>query len=256
MYDHEGPDQKAIRILKQRLEELHTIRGLDAMDPAFTAWQDSTREALERFLGPESRHAITFKNTSFLTLGILADALNGVARPPGFVSPEDEWEFEKGCAQAEATLKAALKHIEDYGVRSEDIRPAPSGKSRVRTGGVSQTLHGPVTIQHQAIATDKAIQNIGSMGDQTVGTSLKEIAGLLRQSEDLTPRQLKEGLADIEAIAVEEQKPEPKRNWEVLLERGSAILGLIDKATDLGHKLAMHTAAIVDLVEQAKHYIK
>jgi hypothetical protein len=112
-----------------------------------------------------------------------------------------------------------------------------------------------VTIHHQAIATSNAIQKIGHMGDNT-GASLKEISDLLQQSEELSPREVKEGLAHIEAVAVEVEKPEAKRDWKAILQRGEAIVSLTNKATDLAAKLAPYTPAIFTLMEQAKHLIK
>jgi hypothetical protein len=92
------------------------------------------------------------------------------------------------------------------------------------------------------------------MGD-TAGTSLREIAELLQQSEDLTPRQVKEGLAGIESLALEVQKPEAKRNWKAVLDCGESILSAAEKATDLAQKLASHTPAVIALVEKAKHLL-
>jgi hypothetical protein len=180
--------------------------------------------------------------------------------PPDYVSPEDATYFKRSCETAEASLKAAINDIEDFGVRSEQPRPTVTGRGRGRSGedgsgSVSQTFHAPVTIHNQAIATDNAIQKIGTMGDAT-GASLKEIAELFWQSEDLTPRQVKEGLADIEALAVEVQKPEPGRNWKSILESGQKIFDIAGKATDLAHKLARYTPAVVELVEKARHLLK
>jgi hypothetical protein len=93
------------------------------------------------------------------------------------------------------------------------------------------------------------------MGDNT-GASLKEISDLLQQSEELSPREVKEGLAHIEAVAVEVEKPEAKRDWKAILQRGEAIVSLTNKATDLAAKLAPYTPAIFTLMEQAKHLIK
>jgi hypothetical protein len=162
----------------------------------------------------------------------------------------------RGAVIADATVRAAIRYVEDFGVHVEQPAPAPTRRGRGGNDGVTQTLNAPLTIHCQAIATDGAIQNIGQMGETTVGSSLKEIAHLLQRSEELTPREVKEGFAHIEAVAIEEKQPEPKRNWTVLLERGSAILGLVDKATDLSTKVAPYTSAIMTLVEQAKHYLK
>jgi hypothetical protein len=108
---------------------------------------------------------------------------------------------------------------------------------------------------NQAIATDSAIQRIGHVGDKT-GADLKEISDLLQQSQDLTPRQVMHGIADIEALAVEVEKPEEKRNWRAVLDYGQKVLDLAVKATDLGAKLAQHPPTIVGLMEGAKHFLK
>jgi hypothetical protein len=78
---------------------------------------------------------------------------------------------------------------------------------------VQQNFLGNVTIQNQAIATDSAIQNVEHMGDAT-GSSLREIAEVFKQSDELKRREVGEGLAGIEVLASEIQKPEPKRNWK------------------------------------------
>jgi hypothetical protein len=120
---------------------------------------------------------------------------------------------------------------------------------------VSQNFHGPVSIQNLAIAADSAIQRIGQMGDEA-GASLKGIADLLPQSEDLTPRQVKEGLAGIEGLAEEFRKPELKRNWKAVLAYGQAILEIVGRATDLAQKLSPYTGAVARLMEQAHHFVR
>jgi DNA-binding transcriptional MerR regulator len=255
--ESENSQQKAIRLLNRQLEELQqTIKSLNSTDPKFKAWRDTTRGVLERVLGKENHHTSRFAGTYFFSMIRVANPW-GPAPPPGYVSPEDRREFQAGCAVAEETLKAAIRDIEDFGVYEEQPKPAPARKGRSgNEGGVTQTFHAnTVTIHHQAIATSNAIQKIEHMGDNT-GASLKEIANLLQQSEELSPRQVKEGLAHIEAVAVEVQKPEAKRDWKALRERGEAILSLTDKATDLATKIAPYTPAVITLMEQAKHWIR
>ena len=79
---------------------------------------------------------------------------------------------------------------------------------------------------------------------------------MLQQSQDLTPRQVGQSVADIEALAVEVEKSEQKRNWKAVLERGKSVLELAGKAVDLGAKLAPYTPTIVALVEKAKDWYK
>jgi hypothetical protein len=71
----------------------------------------------------------------------------------------------------------------------------------------------------------------------------------LQQSEDLTPRQVRLGLAGIEALAEEVQKPNEKRNGKRILENGQIILDVANKATDLVQKLAPYLPVIIALVE-------
>ena len=255
--DAESPDEKAIRLLKRQLEELQTVRGLNYKDPAFKAWRDTTRSVLERFLGLESHHTTRFRDTRFFGASVMRTDFGGGGRllPEGHISEEDAEAFQKACETTDASLRAAIRHIEDFGVYVEEARAVPAGRRSGRSGGVSQTFHGPVTFHNQAIAADSAIQKIGRMGS-TMGSSLKEIADLLQQSQDLTPRQVKEGLTGIEALAVEVQKPEVKRNWKSVLDYGQSVLAIADKATDLAHKLAPYTPAIATLVEKARHLLK
>jgi hypothetical protein len=92
------------------------------------------------------------------------------------------------------------------------------------------------------------------ISDET-GTSLKEIADLLQQSEELSGREVKEGLAHIRAVAIQLKNPEAKRDWRGVLASGKAILDL-GKKTDLAEKIAPFTPAIRKLIEKANHYIK
>jgi hypothetical protein len=140
-------------------------------------------------------------------------------------------------------------------VHVEEPKPSPAGRGRGRgAGGVNQNFHGPVNL-NQAIATDSAVQRIGRLGNNT-GVDLKEISDLLQQSQDLSPNEVRQGVADVEALAVEVEKPEEKRSWRAVLERGQSILELAGKAVDLGAKLARHTPAVVALVGNASHLLK
>ena len=249
MNDQETPEQRAIRLLNRQLGELQAIRELNSENPLFTAWHDATRTALDKFLGPGSHHTRTFGNTMFLDFRMTVTPFGGMAPPPGYVSSEDLRIFREGCNIADATLRAAIRHVEDYGIYSEEPKSAPAG--RRKGGGVSQSFHGPVTM-NQAIATDSAVQRIGHLGDKT-GAVLKEISDLLQQSQDLTPRQVRQGVTDIEALAVEVEKPEQKRNWRAVLDCGQRVLELVGRAVDLGGKLAPYTPAVIELVDKAKH---
>lgn len=227
MTEAENQKQKAIRLLARQLEELEFIRGLNWDNPKFKAWRDSTKGVLERSLGKNNHHTSRFFGTRFYG------------------------EFQSGCLVAHETLKAAIREVEDFGVYEEQTKPTINTKS----GGVNQNFHGPVSIQNLAVAADNATQKIEQMGNKT-GADLKAISDLLQQSEELSPRQVKEGLELIKAVAVEVSKPEAKRDWKSILEQGNAILKLANKATDLTDKLAHYTPAIIALMAQAKHFIK
>jgi hypothetical protein len=244
---------KAITLLNRQLEELQRIRDLNYKDPTFKAWRNTTQEVLEKVLGPTSHHTTSFRDTRFYGPSYLRSDYPGVRHPTEEYEEQAQAKaFQQGCGTTEATLRAAIKHVEDFGVYVDQAIGAGSGKGR--SGGMHQVFHGPVTIQNQAIATDNAVQKIGQMGD--TGVSLKEIARLLQESMDLTGRQIQQGLAGVEVLASEVEKPEKDRNWNAILDSGDKLLGIAGKATDLAAKLAPYTPHILTLVEHAKHFIK
>jgi hypothetical protein len=242
----ESDDGQAIRLLNEQLTELETVRGLSPRDPQFKAWRAQTRSYLERFLPHGSPHLSTFPS-DFHRIAPATGAPWG--SPKATRQRElDQEHFLASCETAKATIKAAVKHIEEFGVHFQQPASQPKGAAQ---GGVLQNFYGSVTIQHQAIATDNAIQKIDHMGD-TTGASLKEVSLLLQQSEELKLREVREGLAGIEGLAVEVRKPEAKRNWKSILNYGQVILAVADKATDVAHKLAPYLPAVADLVHNAK----
>jgi hypothetical protein len=198
----ESDDQKATRLLKEQLKELETIRGLNSKDPQFKAWRAQTKSYLQRFLAPSSPYLSTFP-LQFHRNASTTDAPWGSPKATRLRQLDQEY-FLSSCKTAEATIKAVLKHIEEFGVHVElpPMRPTPG------RGGMQQNFLGNVTIQNQAIATDSAIQNVEHMGDVT-GSSLREIAAVFKQSDELKRREVGEGLAGIEALASEIQRPEP-----------------------------------------------
>jgi len=232
----ESLNQKAVRLLNGQLKELESVRGLSCDDPQFTAWHNSTVSLLKRFLAPTSPHLQGFVDIGFWT--------HIYPAPPG----HEQRLFVDGCRTAEASLKAVVREIEEFGVHVEQHQEKPAVG---RNGGRQQNFYGNVTFQNQAIATDNAIQKIEHMGD-TTGASLKEIAHLLQQSEELKMREVREGLAGIEGLAVEVRQPEAKRNWKSILDYGQVILAVADKATDVAHKLAPYLPAVADLVHNAR----
>ncbi len=160
--DAESSDEKAIRLLKRQLEELQTVRSLNYKDPNFKAWRDTTTRVLQMFLGPESPHLMRFRDTRFF--GPSSRVPYGVPVNPDYISPRDVIAFQKACATTDASLRAAIKDVEDFGVYVEQAKPAPTGRGKGGSGGVSQAFHAPVTIHNQAIAADSAIQTIGHVG--------------------------------------------------------------------------------------------
>jgi len=161
----ETDDAKAIRLLNEQLKELESVRGLNGEDPNFKAWQDTTTSLLKRFLPPTSPHLERFVDIAFISQIYPA--------PPG----HEHGMFVAGCKTAEATIKAVLKYIEEFGVHVEQARPGAGGRGKGRSGtvshgGVQQNFYGSVEIRNQAIATDNAIQRIGQMGDMGARQSM------------------------------------------------------------------------------------
>jgi hypothetical protein len=255
MHDQETAQERAIRLLKVQLKEIGThICGLnDDQHHDFKAWRDTTRGYLERFLGKEDHHATRFVGTRFHGPSYLRSDYPGVPQGPSRREIEEQAQaFQTGCATATATLKAAIGEIEEFGLHEEQPSSGPATRGRAASGGVSQTFNAPVSIHNLAIAADSAIQKIGDMGDQT-NVSLREIAALLPQSLDLTPRQVQDALKGIEVLGAETQKPVEKRDWKSILTSGQLIMDTVGKASDLAHKLAPYTPHIIALIEASKH---
>jgi hypothetical protein len=244
---------KAIALVSRRLEELQAVRALNHKSPKFKVWRDETLSVLKRVLPPDSPNLIRFENLGFAGPPVLQTDMWGAGPrlPNSYISPEDAAQYQESCETAERSLQAAIREIEDFGVYVEPGADVRTGS--VRGGGVHQTFHGPVTIENQAIATDNAIQKIGHMGKD--GVSLKEIANLFRESMELNGRQIQEGLAGIEVLASEVEKPEKDRNWKSILDSGGKVLDIAGKATDLAAKLAPYTPHILTLVDKAKHFL-
>jgi hypothetical protein len=248
----ESPEAKAIRLLNRQLGELQTVRGLNHLDPKFQAWRITTLGVLERFLGKDSHHTAAFRYMDFSSREMII-APFGASPPPDYISPKDTYEFKAGCEATDELLRAAIREVEDFGVHVEEAKPAKAGRGK--GGGVSQHFSADTMHVTQAVAADSAVQRINHLGNKT-GADLKEISNLLQQSQDLSPNQVRQGVADVEALAVEVEKPEEKRNWKTVLEYGQRVLELAGKAVDLGTKLGPHLPTVVALVEAAKHALK
>ena len=248
----EHPEDKAIRLLNQQLDELTEIRKLNYRDAKYKVWKDSTSRFLEKFLGRESPHFIRFRDLRFSGSARMIVATRRMPPPPpNYVSPADMMAFQKACDDAEETLKASIRDIKEFGILGEP-KAATSKGNRGSGGGVTQHFNGPVSIHSQAIATDGAIQKIGTMGNH-METSLQQIAEMLPQSEELTPRQVREALEKIQILAEEAAKSEPQRNWKLILQSGEFVFSLVEKATDLSLKLAPYLPALYQFIEKARH---
>jgi hypothetical protein len=253
MHDQETPEERAIRLLSIQLKEIGThICGLnDDQHHDFKAWRDTTRGYLERFLGKENHHTTRFRDTRFHGPTYLRSDYPGVPQGPSQREVQEQAQaFQKGCATATATLQAAIKEIQEFGPHVEQPQPVPAGGRRGTGGGVTQTFINAHV--NQAIATDGATQLVERVGDE-IGSSLKEIGELLKQSDSITARQLNEALQGIQALTVETQKPAEKRDWKSILTYGQLVMETVGKASDLAHKLAAYTPHIVALIEAAKH---
>lgn len=243
----------AVQLLAEQQNRLEQIRNLDYQHPDFKLWQDTTMTLFQRFIRPDSPHFIRFRDIRFLGKIQISIArrlpynYRGPSLRQNDANPQDQEQFQKGCDEAHNCIQGAIKEVETFGVHVE----INSRTLRQKTGGgVQQTFHGPVTIENQIIATDKAIQNIGHIGN--TGTSLKEIAGLINQSLELTGKQRLEALEGIEIIASETGKPEEHRNWKSIAEWAEKILAITGKATDVANKLAPHLPFLTALVHAAK----
>lgn len=244
-------ESAALELLSEQLIKLGQVRSLDAKNPEFTIWRDTVMELFQRFVRADSPHFSRFKGLAFRLPPVMSldfPSSRGARWAGGNpVSAEDAEKFARDCATAEGCIKGVMEAIKNFGVHSEGTDKRPSG----RGGGVQQNFHGPVTIQNQAIATDKAVQNIGHMGSE--GASLSEIAALLRESMELKGREVQEGLRAVEEIASEIQKPKERRNWKLLLDGGEKLLSIANNATDLTVKLAPYLPQIAMLVHQARN---
>jgi hypothetical protein len=248
-------DSVAIELFDTQLNELRNVRNLNADRPEFTFWRNRVTELFQRYLPPNNPHFITFRTLSFcsLTTAMSDYPFGGSARfsiqTGDVIASQDNAKFLADCGTAEACIGGAISTIRDFGIDQGQ----PEKKGPQRAGSVQQNFHGPVTIQSQAIATDYAVQNIVEMG--SMGPGLKEISGLLRESMDLTGREIQDGLKAIQEIANEVKHSPDKRDWKSLFEYGGKLLGIADKAIDVSHKLAPYLPQIVALLNEAKRHL-
>ncbi|HEV2401604.1 MAG TPA: hypothetical protein VGS27_32000 [Candidatus Sulfotelmatobacter sp.] len=255
MHDQETPEQRAIRLLTVQLNEIGThICALNDSHPDFKAWRDTTRGYLERFLGKDNHHATRFRGTRFYGPSYMRSDFPGVPQGPSQREIQEKVQaFQNGCETARATLQAAIKEIQEFGLYTEQPKPVSARRGRGGNGGVHQTFHAPVTM-NQAIATDNAMQRVDHLGDE-VGPSLGEIGELLKESDSISARQLSEVLKGIEVLTAETRKPAKKRDWKSIFTYGQLVLDVAGKAADVAHKLAPYTPAIVALLESGKQFL-
>jgi hypothetical protein len=231
--------RKAITLFKEQLERLASLRSGDADNPEFVSWRDTTKTLFRKFL-PDSTHLERYAKITFRRLPSRRSFSSRYNQPPGY----DKSLFQRGCTLAEHCMLGAIEEIERFDIEV----PIQDGEKTANSGGgVQQIFRGPVTIHNQAIATDKAIQNIGQIGN--TGADLKEIAVLLDQSLDLTGRQKLHGLKALEMIASETRQPEPSRNWKSIVDWGGQLMETVNKATDMATKLAPHLPIVTALIQ-------
>ncbi len=252
----ETDNEKAIRLLTEQLNELETVRGLNYKHEEFKAWRDTTSGYFKLFLPPSSPYLDRFQHLYFASRSFRPKPWGSRPNPPGYVSPQDQKYFNMDCGTAEATIKAVLKYIQEFGAHVVHEAPRKTGKksSPVGRGDVHQNFYGPVTFQNQAIATGNASQNVGHLGDTaTTGASLLEIRGFFEESRNLEPRQIREGLVAVDALTLQIHTPERQRNLKSVLNYGQAVLSIADKATDVAHKIAPYLPSVATLVQNARH---
>jgi hypothetical protein len=164
----------------------------------------------------------------------------------GYTGWSPGFKFPKACETAEELLKAVVSDIEEFGIYRR-----PMGRMRFaeKNGSFSQIFYGSVEIKNQAIATDNAIQEI--VQKENVELNLREIAQLLQQSQDLTRREVKEGLSALEGLGSELRNFPPKRDWKALLDNGEKVLSITERAGDIAKKLAPYTPAIASIIKKA-----
>jgi len=209
-----------ISLFNEQLMKLETVRGLNPKHPEFICWRNTTTTLFQKFL-PDSPHFTTFGYLTFRgqqQLGVrrLSYGYRGPL-PRESASPEAAAKFQSDCDIAVACIKGAINEIQAFGIRAD----TGAGKAPRTRGGFQQNFNGPVTIHNQAVATDKAIQHIGQLGN--IGASLQEITALINQSLDLTGRERIEALKTIEALAAEMRKPEGARDWKSVFQYGETL---------------------------------
>lgn len=240
----ESSREEAVSLLKQQLEELQTVASLNHKDAKFKSWRDTTIKVLESYLGPKSRYTTRFSSIAF-SGGVSARPWG--PRATDYVSQQDVFTFRRGCEMAEVALRAVIRAVEEAELPRAQPESARTGADN--DAGTTQNPQAPVAGENHA--PESATPNLEQVVDE-LGSSVKQIAALLDQSEELTRRELKEAQAHIEALTLELQKPGAARDGKLLLEHSQSILDLAAKATDVADSLAPHTPAILGVIDGAK----
>ena len=246
-------EQEAITHLQNQLEALAQIRKnaeqAHADSPQFIGWKSHTTDLMTHYISANSEQLRKFRGLSFRSNVMRLDWPGG--RYHSGPRRDDIEKFTSDADIAVACLQGAIEHIKVFGLKQEEpvapAKPAP-GRAGPR-GGITQHIHGNV---NQAIATGRATQSVGQIGPS--GNSLDEIVKLLRQSYELTRRQMEDAIGAAQQLDAETKKPEGGRNWKSIVEWGNTLLGIVGKTTDLTEKLAPHLPWITALIEQARHH--
>lgn len=249
-----SPDeQEAITHLQDQIEALAQIRGkaeqADASSPQFIQWKSHTTDLMRHYITANSEHLSRFRGLSFRSNRIQLDWPG--SRYNSDPRRDDAEKFASDADVALACLEGAIQHIKVFGLKQdESVAPAKPARGRgAAQGEITQHIHGNV---NQAIATGRATQNIGQIGQS--GNSLDEIVKLLQESYELNRRQMDESFGAAQQLDAEVKKPEGSKNWKSIAEWGNTLLSIAGKATDLTEKLAPHLPWLTQLIEQAMRH--
>lgn len=232
--------QQALELFERQVEQLAALRNGDGKNPSFIRWRDTTTGLFKRF-GADSPHFARYKLLKFRLVGDLRFAA-GRNRPR---SAEQERErFGRSCDISRECIMGIITEIEHFDLPSPSVGETPTKKDKV---GVHQEFHGPVTINAQQIATEHAVQSLTQTNNK-LAESFKQITTLLEESENLTRRDQREALEAIQSLSEQMQRKEHEGKSQAILQNGQKLLGIMDKAIDVGKKLAPYVAMVRGLL--------
>lgn len=96
---------RAIEIVRSRLEEIDALSGRDDEDPSFVKWHRITQVALRKIFGQESEQVTAFDRIHFY-LTVSYD---------GTTDDERKEVYERGLRHAAAFLESILSELQTYG---------------------------------------------------------------------------------------------------------------------------------------------